>query len=146
LHSAQGVEGLRGDGGVALHGQHLEQRDGLVAAIKADPSNARFHNSRGVCLEKTGDPAGALKCFQRALELQPRSVKFLVNAAKALKAQNRFQEALTHMLQVAEIEPKVRPWAVGASDRLPPAEQRGPRHLHAALLDLLQSGAQRRAA
>lgn len=81
-------------------------------AISQQPSNARFHNSRGIVLEKTGSKEAALESFQRAVELAPRSTKFLVNLAKLHKAQNEYVEALRYMLLVTEIDPKASPMFV----------------------------------
>lgn len=75
-------------------------------ALALCPDTARFHNSKAVVLEKTGDIAGAQEAFQRAIDLQPSNPKWMVNLAKLLKAKNEFQKALDLMLKVAELDPK----------------------------------------
>lgn len=100
--------------GVALFQKHpsaataKEALSYIDKALSQQPQNARFHNSRGIILEKTGNKESALESFRSAVELAPRSTKFLVNLAKLHKSQNDFIEALRYMQLVADIDPKVR--------------------------------------
>ena len=73
----------------------------LLTAVKESPAWSRHHNLLGTAARELGDMAGAARCFEKALSLDPDDATTLANAALAArafgdtrKADAYFQEAM----------------------------------------------------
>lgn len=82
-------------------GRHAEAAPVVEAALdrlEREPEwsadAASLHNNLGVCRMHVGDPNGALPHFERAAELDPRSVESRLNHVRALVQLGRRGEAL----------------------------------------------------
>ena len=51
-----------------------------------DPAYAAAHNALGIALARTGDRAGAIEHFQRAVEIEPDYVEARENLARVASA------------------------------------------------------------
>jgi predicted O-linked N-acetylglucosamine transferase (SPINDLY family) len=67
----------------------------LRNAIAVNPQSAELHDDLGLLLRLKGDAAGAEAHFRRAIALDARNPRVLVNLALLLTADRRDQEALT---------------------------------------------------
>ncbi len=93
--------------GLALHqqGRNGEARLEIEAAIKAYAGAAHFHNNLGEVLRASGDPEGAIACYRRALELEPRYPQALNNLGLALHATGRASEARDAFARIVSAHP-----------------------------------------
>jgi tetratricopeptide (TPR) repeat protein len=67
--------------------------DALTRARALAPDNSLWHNNLGTLYVKRGKIGEGLACFERALELDPRSVYAYRNAAYCLRRLDRWDEA-----------------------------------------------------
>ena len=70
-------------------------------AIESDPNSDRAWNGRGAILGNSGDFSNAIKCFKKAIELNPDNLDYLSNLTLTYTALNAYGELLD-FLQTAE--------------------------------------------
>ncbi len=74
------------------------------AAIACDGRDPAFHHNLGNIL-KTRDPAAALKCYERALALDPRSVDTLYNLGNTCQELGRLERAVAYFERALRLRP-----------------------------------------
>jgi len=74
-----------------------------VVALKPDHAKAHWHI--GKALSKTGDSAGALAAFNKALEINPQDAEVLNDKGNTLKETGRLSEAATCYEQALILKP-----------------------------------------
>jgi tetratricopeptide (TPR) repeat protein len=72
------------------------------------PSNAWGHYMLGLSAWKSGDLPKSEKAFDKALSIDPRHIKSLVNQSRLFIAQSRHDEALARLERANEIDPENR--------------------------------------
>ena len=72
----------------------------LSAATIQNPSDPVIQNDLGMTLMLSGDSAGALAAFERAVELRPEDARSRANQATALGLLGRYDEALDVYLDI----------------------------------------------
>ena len=77
----------------------------LEAALTSAPSDFALANLLGATLERAGEPERALRCYERALELRPRSGTARLNLALALVRLERYDRASQEFTRVLGEEP-----------------------------------------
>lgn len=78
-------------------------------ALAIDPTNADAFVNKANALATLGNRDEAIKCYQKFHQLQPYSESADMGIASVLTAQNRFQEALTHLRQAERLAPEASP-------------------------------------
>lgn len=95
-------EELRRELGAILH-----RRTGQdVELPKGADRTAAFWRNKGVSLDETGNHEEAIRCYDKALEIDPRDVNTWSNKGIALGAMGRHEAALACFDKALEIEPK----------------------------------------
>lgn len=91
--------------------QSIEKRQFATAAellrkvLAGDPNSVRAHNLLGICQARTGEYEGARKCFEKAIELNPRFAATRVNLGNLLIGMHEDAAALKEFLAAIAIEP-----------------------------------------
>jgi Flp pilus assembly protein TadD len=70
------------------------------------PDNAWGHYMLGLSAWKDGNVAGAESAFEKALSIDPRHVKSLVNLSRVLIDQKRHDDAIDRLTRAADIDPE----------------------------------------
>jgi Flp pilus assembly protein TadD len=70
------------------------------------PANAWGHYMLGLSAWKSGDLATSERAFEKALTIDPRHVKSLVNLSRVFIEQKRYDDALARLSSAAEIDPE----------------------------------------
>jgi tetratricopeptide (TPR) repeat protein len=70
------------------------------------PGNAWGHYMLGLSAWKSGDPGKAEAAFEKALSIDPRHVKSLVNLSRVVIDQKRHDDAIERLTRAAEIAPE----------------------------------------
>ena len=70
------------------------------------PNDPDIHLNIGVALKELGQRAEARQCFERVLELNPRSADAWVNLGTIAKAERDYQRAIECYQQALEINPQ----------------------------------------
>jgi tetratricopeptide (TPR) repeat protein len=65
-------------------GRHREAAGFLIAAIEAEPNAAEFHYELGRAMRRLNEPARAVTCFRRAIELDAKHLDARVDLAAVL--------------------------------------------------------------
>jgi len=86
-------------------GKYDEARRFLERAVEMRPDDSRFHNSLGILYDSIGDNAKALKYYQSSITKAPNSAAAIINAAKVMNSQGRFQEAENMCLEAIRVDP-----------------------------------------
>lgn len=81
---------------VAIFGRYIERR----------PGNAWGHYMLGLSAWKSGNPGKAEAAFEKALSIDPRHVKSLVNLSRVVIDQTRYDDAIERLTRAAEIAPE----------------------------------------
>jgi Flp pilus assembly protein TadD len=96
-----------------------EARLQIDAAVKSDPKSPDAHNVKGSLLERTGNPADALREFLEAIRLRPDFGIAHIHAALLLAARGDRAAAELHLRQAAaDADPNVRRQATDALRQL----------------------------
>jgi tetratricopeptide (TPR) repeat protein len=74
--------------------------------VIASPDNPSLHHLRGIALFDTHDLDGAIACFQKALELDPKFAEAHNHLAGALWRKGRQGEAIEQFQKAIEFNPK----------------------------------------
>jgi len=74
-------------------------------AIRADDTQATFHNSLGNVLMRQGRLPEAIASYRRALEVRPQAAEVHYNLGNALKEQGCTEWAIHHYLQALTLRP-----------------------------------------
>lgn len=98
LAAEEGAELLR-------EGRILDALDVLSRLVVASPDNAYGHHFLGAAFFEDQDYPRALKCYVRALELEPGYLGALVGAGHALRHLGRLDEAIRCGRQLLERAP-----------------------------------------
>ncbi len=86
-------------------GQHALARQFVENALARAPENAEYHNSLGVVHLGLKQPAQALACFQRALELAPGHLLALMNQGNAFQDLSDAEAAIECYRRVLALRP-----------------------------------------
>jgi len=70
------------------------------------PGNAWGHYMLGLSAWKSGDLAKSEQAFEKALSIDPRHVKSLVNLSRVFIDQKRYDDALDRLTRAADIDPE----------------------------------------
>jgi len=70
------------------------------------PGNASGHYMLALSAWKAGDSARAEQAFEKALSVDPRHVKSLVNLSRVLIERKRYDDAIERLTRAAEIDPE----------------------------------------
>jgi tetratricopeptide (TPR) repeat protein len=101
----QTATGSFADGEAAYHAKKYDE----AVAIFADyterrPGNAWGHYMLALSAWKNGDAKSAEPAFEKALSLDPRHLKSLVNLGRVLIEQKRYDEAIDRLARAGEID------------------------------------------
>ncbi len=69
-------------------------------------NRAEEWNNKGVALYLMGEPEEAIKCYNRAIELDPKNIHAWISKGGALDAQNKYEEAIKCYDKAIELDPK----------------------------------------
>jgi tetratricopeptide (TPR) repeat protein/4-amino-4-deoxy-L-arabinose transferase-like glycosyltransferase len=98
------LDALNNLGGLYTRQERWDEARVLFArGHQLDPGNARFMYNLGVLSEKTGDPAGARRLYQNALDADPHFVPAMSALAGVLETQGAMREAGKLYREVYEI-------------------------------------------
>lgn len=86
-------------------GREQEALEVYRAGIHADPRNPKYRSNLAVLLAQQGNPEGALREAQRALELDRTFVPAYLNAGFFLQSLGRLEEAVRHFEQALSLDP-----------------------------------------
>lgn len=75
------------------------------ALLAKEPGNATAHHLRGICLQRSGDPAGARAAFERAVGLDPESAESRVSLAALQLAVGEREPALRLLDEAVSLNP-----------------------------------------
>jgi tetratricopeptide (TPR) repeat protein len=94
------------DGEAAYQGGKYAEAAAFFEHYTAErPDNAWGHYMLGLSAWKRGDLAKSEQAFDKALSIDPRHVKSLVNSSRVLIEQKRHEDALERLTQAASLEP-----------------------------------------
>jgi ribosomal protein S12 methylthiotransferase accessory factor len=79
----------------------------LERAVKLDASEIAVFNLLGFCFYKTAGHARAVDCFERAIELDPRSAIDYANLATNLRELGRTGEAIAAYRKALSLDPNI---------------------------------------
>jgi tetratricopeptide (TPR) repeat protein len=95
---------------VSYQGSGQEWADEQVrwcqAAVAAAPDNHAAHNNLGVALKAKGDVDGAIACYRKAIELDPKFAGAHNNLGLALRDKGQVEEAIACYRKAIELDPK----------------------------------------
>jgi tetratricopeptide (TPR) repeat protein len=96
-----------GDGEAAYHARKYSDATAIFDRYTTErPANAWGHYMLGLSAWKSGDLAKSEQAFEKALSVDPKHVKSLVNLSRVLIEQNRHDEAVERLSRAAEIDPE----------------------------------------
>ncbi|HUT80516.1 MAG TPA: tetratricopeptide repeat protein [Candidatus Bathyarchaeia archaeon] len=75
-------------------------------ALAIDSENNLLWNHKGIALRKLGRYEEAIKCYNKALIIDPTSLKALLNKARTLRIQRKFDLALFTYEEILELQPE----------------------------------------
>ena len=75
-------------------------------AIRLDPDNARYHNSRGVILRELGRPEEAVKESKKAIKLDFDEGNYHASLSMALHSLGRKEKAIEEMKMAIDLDPR----------------------------------------
>ena len=94
------------DGEAAYHSRRYDEAAAIFEAyVERRPGNAWGHYMLGLSAWKSGDLAKSESAFEKALSIDPRHVKSLVNSSRVLIAQQRHDDAIDRLTRAVGIEP-----------------------------------------
>lgn len=95
------------DGESAYHARKYGEAVAMFERyIERRPGNAWGHYMLGLSAWKSGDPGKAEAAFEKALSIDPRHVKSLVNFSRVVIGQKRHDDAIERLTRAAEIAPE----------------------------------------
>jgi tetratricopeptide (TPR) repeat protein len=100
---------LNHDLGMALYRQDGSSGEGvpyLMVAAALRPQSAGTHNNLGSALLEKGDIDSALRCYQRAIDLDPKNPRAHNNLGNALKEKGDIDGALRCYQRAIDLDPK----------------------------------------
>lgn len=83
-----------------------KQVEKLRGQLKARPKDYRLHYELGNALFDTGDQAGAVAAYKKAIELNPKYVKAYVNLGEAYREHGDIKDAIDILQQAISLDPK----------------------------------------
>ncbi len=96
-----------GDGQAAYQARKYSDATAIFDRYTTErPANAWGHYMLGLSAWKSGDLTKSEQAFERALSVDPKHVKSLVNLSRVLIEQNRHDEAVERLSRAAEIDPE----------------------------------------
>jgi tetratricopeptide (TPR) repeat protein len=81
--------------------------DQFTEAVRLEPGNARFHDSRGVTLHAMGRYEEALAESDEAVRLEPENAEYHRSRGVTLRAMGRLEESLEEIDRAIELAPNV---------------------------------------
>lgn len=108
------------DDGVRLlsEGRYPSAVRALLAAIAADPDDARAHYHLGLAYSHLGVRAGAVKQFENAVRLDPREARYHAGLAHAYREAGDADGALRQLEEAARLDPREPNYHVGLAGLL----------------------------
>lgn len=108
------------------HATRRASADAYRRAARLDPNGAALQHATAMVLDAAGDADGAAPYYDRAVELAPRSVEFLVHRANSRIRANDLAAAGRDLAQLRGLAPE-EPWthAVGAELKLAGGDAEG---------------------
>jgi tetratricopeptide (TPR) repeat protein len=95
-----------GDGQAAYQARKYSDATAIFDRYTTErPANAWGHYMLGLSAWKNGDLTKSEQAFEKALSVDPRHVKSLVNLSRVLIEQKRHDEAVERLSRAAEIDP-----------------------------------------
>ncbi len=95
------------DGEAAYHAKKYAEASAIFGAYtERRPDNAWGHYMLGLSAWKSGDFETSEKAFDKALSLDPRHVKSLVNSSRLFIDQKRHDEAIDRLTKASELDPE----------------------------------------
>ena len=95
------------DGEAAYHARKYDEATTIFGAYTVRrPDNAWGHYMLALSAWKSGDFTTSEKAFDKALSLDPRHVKSLVNSSRLFIDQKRHDEAIDRLTKAAELDPE----------------------------------------
>jgi tetratricopeptide (TPR) repeat protein len=96
-----------GDGRAAYQARKYSDATAIFDRYTTErPTNAWGHYMLGLSAWKSGDLAKSEQAFEKALSVDPKHVKSLVNLSRVLIEQKRPDEAVERLTRAAEIDPE----------------------------------------
>ena len=107
LPVAQKVTGSFADGEAAYHAKKYANAMAIFAGYtERRPGNAWGHYMLALSAWKSGDATKAELAFEKALSIDPRHVKSLVNLSRVLVEQKRYDEAIEQLTRAGDVDPE----------------------------------------
>jgi tetratricopeptide (TPR) repeat protein len=109
------ARGLRPDLGVTLavallrSGREREGLDLLAWLVKERPDNPYLHFQQGIALVDKGDLDGAIDCWKKALDLDPKYVPAHNNLGNVLRDKGDLDGAIACYQKALDLDPKYAP-------------------------------------
>ena len=95
------------DGEAAYHAKKYDEATTIFGAFTEQrPDHAWGHYMLGLSAWKSGDFATSEKAFDKALSLDPRHVKSLVNSSRLFIDQKRHEDAIDRLTRATELDPE----------------------------------------
>jgi tetratricopeptide (TPR) repeat protein len=95
------------DGEAAYHAKKYSEATAIFEGYTGRrPTNAWGHSMLGLSAWKSGDFEKSEQAFDRALSLDPKHVKSLVNSSRLFIDQKRYDDAIARLTRAAEIDPE----------------------------------------
>jgi tetratricopeptide (TPR) repeat protein len=95
------------DGKVAYDAKNYKEATAIFEAyLERKPGNAWGYYMLGLSAWKSGDFVKAEKAFDKALSIDPKHVKSLVNASRLFIDQKRYDDAVDRLTRAAEVDPE----------------------------------------
>jgi tetratricopeptide (TPR) repeat protein len=102
---AQNVTGSFADGEAAYRAKQYEDAMAIFAGYtERRPGNAWGHYMLALSAWKSGDAKKAEFAFEKALSVEPRHMKSLVNVGRVFIEQKRYDEAIDRLARAGEID------------------------------------------
>jgi serine/threonine protein kinase/tetratricopeptide (TPR) repeat protein len=78
-----------------------------AAAVAIRPNSPVAHNNLGIALQRQKKPVRdeAIRCYRKAIELEPRFARSYENLSRALAGQDKFEDAVALLLNAIELYP-----------------------------------------
>lgn len=107
VETAPKAAGSFADGEAAYHAKKYAEAMAIFDGYtERRPGNAWGHYMLGLSAWKAGDRGKAEGAFEKALSIDPRHVKSMVNLSRVLLEQKRHDEAIERLMGAVEIEPE----------------------------------------
>ena len=95
------------DGEAAYHAKKYDEATAIFGAYtERRPDNAWGHYMLGLSAWKSGDFATSEQAFDKALIIDPRHVKSLVNSSRLFIDQKRHEDAIDRLTRASELDPE----------------------------------------